>query len=83
MEWEAVSEQQLIERIRELEAENEALRLLLKQKNVRNAGRKPYITSNEVERMKAMRAEGKSYAYIGQAFGVSTTAVYKKINSVC
>ena len=78
-----MSEQQLMERIRELEAENEALRLLLKQKNVRNAGRKPYLTSKEVERMKAMRDEGKSYAYIGQAFGVSSTAVYKKINPTC
>ena len=45
MEWKAVSEQQLMERIQELETENEALRLLLKQKNARNAGRKPYITS--------------------------------------
>ena len=78
-----MTEQQLIERIRELEAENEALRLLLKQKNVRNAGRKPHISSKEVERMKAMRAEGKSYADIGQAFGVSSTAVYKKINPIC
>ena len=76
-----MSEQQLMERIRELEAENEALRLLLKQKNVRNAGRKPYITSKEVERMKAMRAEGKSYAFIGRTFGVSSTAVYNKINT--
>ena len=77
-----MSEQQLMERIRELETENEALRLLLKQRNVRNAGRKPYITTIEVERMKAMRAEGKSYASIGQAFGVSSTAVYKKINPI-
>ena len=78
-----MSEQELVERIRELEAENEALQLLLKQKNVRNAGRKPYITLKGVEKMKVMRAEGKSYAYIGQAFGVSSTAVYKKINPVC
>jgi len=78
-----VSEQQLMERIQELETENEALRLLLKQKNVRNAGRKPYITPKEVERMKAMRAEGKSYAYIGEVFGVSSTAVYNKINPIC
>jgi len=78
----AVSEQQLMERIRELETENEALQLLLKQRNVRNAGRKAYITTKEVERMKAMRAEGKSYAFIGQAFGVSSTAVYKKINPI-
>ena len=78
-----MSEQELKERIRELEAENESLRLRLKQKNVRNAGRKPYITSSKIERMKAMRAEGKSYAYIGQAFGVSATAVYNKINPNC
>jgi len=75
-----MTEQQLTARIAELEAENEALRLLLKQKNARNAGRKPYITSKEVERMKAMHDEGKSYAYIGGAFGVSSTAVYNKIN---
>ena len=76
-----MTEQQLIERIQDLEAENEALRLLLKQKNARNAGRKTFITPSIVERMKVMRAEGKSYACIGQVFGVSSTAVYNKLNS--
>jgi len=76
-----MSEQQLQERILELEAENEALRLRLKQKNVRNAGRKPSINQYQAERMKAMRAEGKSYAVIGNVFGVSSTTVYNTINS--
>jgi hypothetical protein len=77
-----MSEQQLIERIKELEAENEALLIQINQKNVRNAGRKPCITLKEVERMKVMRAEGRSYAYIGQAFGVSPTSVYNKLNNI-
>ena len=76
-----MSEQWLIERIKELEAENKALLIQLNQKNVRNAGRKPYITLKEVERMKAMRAEGRSYAHIGQAYGVSSTSVYNKLNN--
>jgi len=81
MEWLAMTEQQLKARVMELEAENEALRLLLNQKNVRNAGRKPRISSKVIERMKAMRCEGKSYAYIGQVFGVSSTTVYNKLNT--
>jgi DNA invertase Pin-like site-specific DNA recombinase len=67
--------------VKDLKVENEELRLQLKQKNTRNAGRKPYISASEVTRMKKMRDEGKSYAYIGQAFGVSSTAVYNKLNS--
>ena len=77
-----MTEQQLKARIMELEAENEALRLLLNKRNVRNAGRKPHITSKAVERMKVMRDEGKSYADIGHSLGVSSTTVYNKLNSV-
>jgi len=71
---------QLEARIKELEAENEELRIRLHEKDTRNAGRKPYITEREIERMKEMRSDGKSYAYIGEVFGVSSTAVYKKLN---
>jgi len=76
-----MSEQWLRERVLELEAENEVLRMLLKQKNVRNAGRKPTITQYQAEKMKAMRTEGKSYAAIGRMFSVSATTVYNIINS--
>jgi len=71
---------QLEARVRELEAENEVLKLMLRQKNTRNAGRKPYITSTTVDKMKKMRDDGKSYASIGRAFGVSSTTVYNKLN---
>ena len=75
-----MSTEHLQERIKKLEVENESLRFQLKQKNTRNAGRKPYITANDVTRMKKMQEEGKSYAFIGQFFGVSSTTVYKKLN---
>ena len=75
-----MTKQQLEIRIKELEAENKALRTEFNQKNPRNAGRKPYITKSEIERMKKMRSEGKSYAYIGESFGVSSTSVYNKLN---
>jgi len=75
-----MTKSQLEIRVKELEAENEALRLQWEKKNTRNAGRKPNITLTEVQRMKKMRAEGKSYAYIGQAFRISATSVYNKLN---
>ena len=81
MERLAMTKEQLELRVKELEAEIEVLRLKLEQKNTRNAGRKPYITAGEVVRMRKMRDEGKSYSYIGQAFGVSSTAVYNKLNN--
>ena len=77
-----MTEPQLMARVKELEAENEALRLKLEEKNNRNAGRKPYITVTHTERMKKLRDEGKSYAYIGQVLGVSATTVYKKLNPI-
>jgi len=76
-----MTESQLEARVNELELENEALRLLLKQKNDRNAGRKSSVPTNVIDKMKAMHAEGKSYAYIGRLFGVSSTTVYNKVNS--
>ena len=76
-----MTDSQLEDRVKELEKENEALRLLLKQKNDRNAGRKPIITINAMDRMKALRAEGKSYAHIGRILGVSSTTIYNKLNS--
>ena len=75
-----MSTEHLEERIKKLEVENESLRSQLKQKNTRNAGRKPYATTYEVTRMIKMREEGKSYAFIGQTFGVSSTTVYNKLN---
>ena len=80
MERFAMTNEQMEARIKELEDENRALRIKLGQKNSRNAGRKTCITVSEAERMKKMRSEGKSYADIGRAFGVSPTTVYNKIN---
>ena len=76
-----MTNEQLEARVRELEAENKALRIKLEQKNTRNAGRKPRINEREIERMTKMHDEGKSYAFIGQAFGVSSTAVFNKLKS--
>ena len=77
----AMTNEQLEARVKELEAENKSLRIKLEQKNTRNAGRKPRINEREIERMKKMRDEGKSYAFIGQVFGVSSTSVYNKLKS--
>ena len=76
-----MSYEQLEARVKELEAENQSLRIKLEKKNARNAGRKPRINEREIERMKKMYDEGKSYAFIGQAFGVSSTSVYNKLKT--